>query len=155
MTVVVAQVSPLLEKCLCQSRKEGDHSGRTPPGALASFPPPQPRHLGPGPAWPPPRSRDRPPSARTPSGGGSGRLLTAPGGASWLQSQFAAAWARSPASLAHAPAAGVQPHSRSTFSFSCPLFFSLWWQIWVSFLAFLSFFFFFFFCSGRSREEGE
>lgn len=54
-------------------------------------------------------------------GDDTGWLLTAPGRASWLQSPFAAAWARSPASLAHTPAACVQPYSRSTFSF--PLFF--------------------------------
>lgn len=82
-------------------------------------------------------------------GGDTVWLLTAPGRASWLQSQLAAAWARSPASLG--PRSGClrpTPQSRD-FLFLFPLF-SLWWQIWVSFLAFPSFLPFFFLLQ---REE--
>lgn len=81
-------------------------------------------------------------------GGDTLWLLTAPGRASWLQSQLAAAWARSPASLG--PRSGcLRPTPQSLdFLFLSP-FFSLWWQIWVSFLAsFLPSFLFFSFAAG-------
>lgn len=58
---------------------------------------------------------------------------------------------------AHGPAACVQPQQSLDFLFfSFPPLFSLWWQIWISFLAsFLPSFFFFPLGSGRSRGEGE
>lgn len=86
-------------------------------------------------------------------GGDTLWLLTAPGRASWLQSQLAAAWARSPASLG--PRSGcLRPTPQSLdFLFLSP-FFSLWWQIWVSFLASFVPSFLFFFLLRREESGG-
>lgn len=69
-------------------------------------------------------------------------LLTAPGRASWLQSQLAEARERGRASLG--PLSGcLRPTPQSLDFFLSFSLSSLWWQIWGSFLA--SFFLFFFF----------
>lgn len=85
-------------------------------------------------------------------GGGTVWLLTAPGRASWLQSQLAAAWARSPTSLG--PRSGcvraTPTVSRLSFLFLSPSFFVV-----VANLDFLSSLFpsFLFFFPLRQREE--
>lgn len=137
---------------------ERDNFGRTQPGALAHSPPPQPCHLGRWwPARQPAASSERP-SLRLDSfrGGNTVWLFTAPGRASWLQSQLAAAWARSPdIARPTLPLPVFPPHSRSTF-FSCPpLCFCAVANL--SFLSSLLPFFFppFFFSLVNARSQGE
>lgn len=156
MLLLLRSPTPLLEKCLCQSKTESDNFGRTQPGTLASSPPPSrvtwcgglPGGLlvleaalpAPGFLW----------------GGNAFWLFTVPGSASWLQSQLAASWARSPASLG--PRSGClrpTPQSLDFLSFSFfPSLFSLWRQIWVSFLVSFPPPFFFPFAAGGVGGEG-
>ena len=126
---------------------ERDNSGRTQPGARARSPPPQPRHLGPWPAWRPPSPRDGPPCAWTPSGRGC-RLAPH------------RAWPCIVAPAATRGRLGAQPHiarptvqlpacnptvSRLSFLFLFPSFFVVMANLGFLSSLFPSFLFFFFF----------
>lgn len=126
---------------LCQSKMERGNFGRTQPDTLARSPPPQPCHLGRWPARQPAASSERP-SLLLDSFRGDNAvwLFTAPGRASWLQSQLAAAWARSPASLGPRSGCLCSGPTVARLFFSLPPSFFVRWQIWVFFLvSFLSF----------------
>ncbi|XP_076792237.1 uncharacterized protein LOC117711821 [Arvicanthis niloticus] len=142
---------------LCQSKMERGNFGRTQPDTLARSPPPQPCHLGRWPARQPAASSERP-SLLLDSFRGDNAvwLFTAPGRASWLQSQLAAAWARSPASLG--PRSGCLcsgPTVARLFFFLAPLLFCAVANL--GFLSSLFSFFFppFFFSLVNTRSQGE
>lgn len=79
-------------------------------------------------------------------------LFTAPGRASWLQSQLAAAWARSPASLG--PRSRCLRFSPTVARLFFPLPLLLWWQICFFFFFLVSFSPLFSFSSFNGRSQG-
>lgn len=148
LIVVVAWGSPhplrrvfFLFFCASQKWKGTTSGGRCRARSLAPHRPSPVTSAG-WPARKPAASSERP-SPRLDSfrGGNTVWLFTAPGRASWLQSQLAAAWARSLASLGpRAPAACVLASQTLDFFFPCLSSFFMRWQIWVFFLvSFLSF----------------